>query len=199
MSIPMVRYRLECVILAAGYSRRLGRDKSMIPVGSVTLIEWMYNRISSPGLSVTLVASDRNASEIEKLLPGAEIVINSFPDEGRTGSLKLGVSRIDNLRGRGYRLLVVPIDRPGFSDSTLFRLISCSETSCPEYRGIGGHPLLLSESDVETVRNSPSEMPLNKIVGAIRLKVKDEYLHLNLDTPSDIVNLEEKLLFSTNG
>ena len=195
MSVNMVGSRLECVILAAGYSRRLGRDKALLPVGSVTLIQWLYNRVSFHGLPITLVASNRNANKIGKSIPRSEIIINPMPEKGRTGSLKLGISRIDKLRDPGYRLLVVPVERPGFSDSSLRRLIASFETTCPEYEGRGGHPLILIESDVEIVRNSPSEMPLNKIVEPSRIKVSDKHLHLNLDTPNDIDNLEEKLSY----
>lgn len=198
MPINMVKSRLECVILAAGYSRRLGRDKAQISIGNETLIEWLFNRISARGVSITLVANERNATEIVKALPSSEIVINPKPDEGRTGSLKLGITRINKLRGPGYRLLVVPVDRPGFSDSTLEKLIASFETSCPQNKGIGGHPLLLDEKDVQRVRNSPSNMPLNKIVEPSRLEVADKHLHLNLDTPNDIEKLFEKLSFSTD-
>ena len=198
MSINMVESRLECVILAAGYSRRLGRDKALLPVGSMPLIEWLYNRVSLRSLPVTLVASDRNAQEIENFLPGSEIVINPTPDKGRTGSLKLGISRIDKFRDSRYRLLVIPVDRPGFSDSTLDALIASFQTTCPEYEGRGGHPLLLIESDVEIVRNSPSDMPLNKILEPSRLRVSDKHLHLNLDTPNDVEKLQDKLSFSAD-
>ncbi len=35
---------VPCVILCGGKSQRMGRDKSLLPFGGVTLIEWMFDK-----------------------------------------------------------------------------------------------------------------------------------------------------------
>jgi len=42
--------RIECVILAAGSSNRLGRDKALIRIGAGTLVEWLSERVSNRGV-----------------------------------------------------------------------------------------------------------------------------------------------------
>jgi CTP:molybdopterin cytidylyltransferase MocA len=185
--------RLECIILAAGSSSRLGRDKALIRIGPYTLIRWLSDRVSEKGDDVTVVANEGNIREISKILPKSNVVVNNEPHKGRTGSLKIGISSIDFSRGPNYRLLVVPVDRPGFSDSTLKRLIDSEETCCPMREGRGGHPLLLSPEDVDKVRESSDELPLRDIVNPGRFEVMDKVLHLNIDTPSEIENLQQKL------
>ena len=185
--------RIECVILAAGSSIRLGSDKALIRIGNRTLVGWLSERISNRGVDVTVVANKTNIAEISSKLPGSNVVENAEPQKGRTGSLKIGISSIDSAKGNNYRLLVVPVDRPGFSDSTLEQLIDSEESCCPMRDGRGGHPLLLSPVDVERVRDSPEDSPLREIVDPVRFEVIDETLHLNIDTPSDIEEWGGKL------
>lgn len=185
--------RLVCIILAAGSSSRLGWDKALVPIGSRPLIRWLSDRVTEKGVDVTVVANKKNAEEISSILTDSNVVVNPEPLKGRTGSLKVGISNLDLSIGTDYRLLVVPVDRPGFSDSTLKRLIKSDETCCPMREGRGGHPILLSPNDVESVRTSSPEKSLREIVEPLRFEVTDGELHLNIDDPRDIEHLEEKL------
>ena len=58
---------MECVILAAGSSSRLGRDKALVDVGSQTLISWISRRLSGRVANITIVANDSNFVEISKI------------------------------------------------------------------------------------------------------------------------------------
>ena len=186
-------FSLECVILAAGSSRRLGRDKALIEIGSQTLISWLSQRLSGSLSNITIVVNEGNFGEISEMVSNAKVVLNPDPEMGRTGSLKVGIDSIDSSIGAGYRLLVVPVDRPGFSDSTLERLLSSEETCCPMKEGRGGHPLMLSKDDVDKVRSSYPNVPLREIIEAKRFEVLDRFLELNIDTPEEVKNLAEKL------
>ena len=184
---------MECVILAAGSSSRLGVDKALVDVGSQTLISWISRRLSSRVANITIVANESNFTEISKMVSNANVILNRNPHKGRTGSLKLGIDSIDSSGVEDYRLLVVPVDRPGFSDSTLDRLIYSQETCCPTKEGRGGHPIVLTFEDVDKVRKSSPSSPLREVIEASRFEVQDRYLELNIDTPNDIVDLQEKL------
>ena len=184
---------MECVILAAGLSRRLGMDKALIDVGSQPLISWISRRLSSRVANITIVANESNFTEISKTVTNVNVILNQNPHRGRTGSLKVGIDSIDSSGVEDYRLLVVPVDRPGFSDSTLNRLISSEETCCPMKEGRGGHPLVLTFEDVDKVRKSSANLPLREVIKASRFEVLDKFLDLNIDTPEDIINLQDKL------
>lgn len=184
---------VECVILAAGSSSRLGMDKALVDVGSQTLISWISRRLSSRLANITIVANESNFTEISKTVTNVNVILNRNPHKGRTGSLKVGIDSIDSSGAEDYRLLVVPVDRPGFSDSTLERLICSQETCCPMKEGKGGHPLVLTFEDVDKVRKSSANSPLREIINASRFEVLDRFLDLNIDTPADIINLKDKL------
>ena len=55
---------MECVILAAGSSSRLGRDKALIDVGSQPLISWISRRLSSRVANITIVANESKFKKI---------------------------------------------------------------------------------------------------------------------------------------
>ena len=184
---------VECVILAAGSSSRLGMDKALVDVGSQTLISWISRRLSSRVANITIVANEANFTEISKMVSNVNVILNQNPHRGRTGSLKVGIDSIDSSGVEDYRLLVVPVDRPGFSDSTLDRLICSEETCCPMKEGRGGHPLVLTFEDVDKVRKSSANLPLREVIKASRFEVLDRFLDLNIDTPADIINLKDKL------
>ena len=184
---------MQCVILAAGSSIRLGKDKALIDVGPQALISWISQRLYGRVGNITIVTNETNFEEISKIVSDAHVVLNPDPHKGRTGSLKVGIESIDSSGAEDYRLLVVPVDRPGFSDSTLERLISSVQTCCPMREGRGGHPLALTCEDVEKVRKSSANLPLREVIEAIRFEVSDRFLDLNIDTPEDAVNLHEIL------
>ena len=143
--------------------------------------------------NITIVSNESNFTEISKTVTNVNVILNRNPHEGRTGSLKVGIDSIDSSGVKDYRLLVVPVDRPGFSDSTLNRLICSEETCCPMKEGRGGHPLVLTFEDVDKVRKSSANLPLREVIKASRFEVLDKFLDLNIDTPEDIINLQDKL------
>ena len=88
---------MECVILAAGSSRRLGMDKALIDVGSQPLISWISRRLSSRVANITIVANESNFTEISKTVTNVNVILNRNPHKGRTGTLKVGIDSIDCL------------------------------------------------------------------------------------------------------
>ena len=184
---------MECVILAAGSRSRLDMDKALIDVGPQKLISWISQRLSGRVANITIVVNEANFMEISELVSYANVVLNPDPHKGRTGSLKVGIDSIDSSGKVDYGLLVVPVDRPGFSDSTLDRLIFSDETCCPMKKGRGGHPLALTLEDVDKVRKSSPNLPLREVIEASKFEVLDRFLELNIDTPDDIKDLAEKL------
>ena len=66
-------------------------------------------------------------------------------------------------------------------------LLNKNITCCPEFQGKGGHPLLICKNDLKKLSKSSIETPLNTIFTTKRISVMDPYLHLNIDTPNDII------------
>ena len=182
----------RCIVLAAGASERLGQPKALLPFGEMTLIQYLVERLESFGLQPVIVTRAELSVDIMLALPERIIVINPNPEAGRTGSLQTGLKQILDSKGgqRAFRLLIVPVDRPGFSDATLKTLLDSETCRCPSKDGKGGHPLLLMAEDVARVLTADPSTPLRDLCSPTRFEVEDAHLHLNLDEPDDLEALQ---------
>ena len=184
---------MRCIVLAAGASARLGEPKALVDVGAKPLVQHLVERLENVGLEPVIVTRAELSVDILLALPERTVVINPNPEAGRSGSLQCGLKQILDTKGgeRAFRLLVVPVDRPGFSDETLQSLMAKEVCACPAKDGRGGHPLLLMPDDVTRIRTAEPDTPLRELCSPERFDVDDLHLHLNLDTPSDIEVLRD--------
>ena len=174
---------IGCIVLAAGASERLGQPKALVRIGERCLVEWVVSRLQAHGLEPLVVTNEEIIDEVAASV-NCEVVVNPEPGGGRTGTLQVGIRHMG--ASAGQRILVVPIDRPGFSDSTLLTLLDSPATSCPTQGGKGGHPLLLSAEDAAKVLEGSPSVPLRNLINPIRIEVTDPYLHLNVDREEDL-------------
>ncbi len=182
MALTIITMEINrAVILAAGSSSRLGRPKALIQLGEITLIEMIVSRLEEIGLRVTIVTRKDIADRIRSLLPDHHIVVNLEPDKGRTGSVQCGLESVGKVP-----VLIVPIDRPGFSVQTLQKLCDSKVTTCPVKDGKGGHPLALSIEDSNIILNENPDQSLRSLISPSRIEVEDPHLHLNIDTEEDV-------------
>lgn len=179
---------IGCVVLAAGSSERMGQPKALLRVGDGNLVSWLARRLLKQELEPVIVTNEQLFDDILEST-GCEVICNPDPKSGRTGTVQLGIRRVGLAPGRKF--LIVPIDRPGFSDSTLTSLLAANTTTCPASNGRGGHPLLLSEGDASRILEVAPSVPLKELIEPVRIEVSDPHLHLNVDKTSDLLALEE--------
>ncbi len=177
---------IGCIVLAAGESSRLGYPKALIEVGEETLVSWISRRLTELGLSPVVVTRNELYEKVKESVGDIEVIINYSPESGRTGTVKEGLKFLKMDSGGPDRILIVPVDRPGFSKATVEFLMSKVSSTCPTFDGRGGHPLLISEEDCNRILKSPSDIPLNKVIYPQRIPVDDRFLHLNVDTKDDV-------------
>ena len=180
---------LKCIILAAGASKRLGRPKALLLKEGKPLIRIIVERLESKGIQPIIVTRQELMIEIALYCPERTIVVNPNPDAGRTGSIRCGILHINSEKTkiRPYRLLMVPIDRPGFTEGTLAHMMNQELCCAPSKNGKGGHPILLMPEDIEKiVAESDHDRPLRELVEPFHFEVHDEDLHINLDSEDDV-------------
>src|SRR5271157_2887113 len=107
------------VILAAGSSTRMSRDKALLPWPPVaegvpaanTFLGAMIDLLQQQS-DLVLVVAGQNAAALQSIADahGAFLVVNPDPDRGQFSSLQVGLHEVLN-RGRDAAFLA-PVDRP---------------------------------------------------------------------------------------
>tara|TARA_B100000686_G_scaffold324890_1_gene381014 strand:- start:1079 stop:1654 length:576 start_codon:yes stop_codon:yes gene_type:complete len=184
---------LCCVLLAAGRSSRLGAPKALIKMGNGTLVGWLASRVEATGARMVIVTREEIFSEVRASVGKIPVIVNKDPERGRTGTIQAGIRHLRETIEGDIRVLVVPVDRPGFSDSTLQTISSSIVSSSPSNFGRGGHPLIVCGRDISRILSSDPDVPLNAIVKSAKVDVEDPHLHLNIDTPEDLRGLSNAL------
>ena len=181
---------IDVILLAAGRSSRLGQPKALVDVDGQPLIQRLISRLHQLHPEVTVVTNTDLLADIMLLCPSAHVVLNTDPEKGRTGSIQCGLASILERNGRlPKKVLLVPVDRPGWSVELVNNLLESETTTCPVWNNRGGHPLLMVGDDVKAVYLAEGDAPLSSLVQRKPMPVDFPWLHLNIDTEADLVDL----------
>jgi len=181
------------VILAAGASQRLGEPKSLVAVGDTTLVGLAYQKLVKAGCSpVVIVTRSELSVQIMQATVGSIVLVNSDPEEGRTGSIQCGILSLAGDKGRmPRRLIIAPVDRPGWKIEHVKSLLLEERSSTLASNGRRGHPLLLDAEAIQSVLAAPAQSPLRELVSFEEVVVDGPLLGLNIDHPDDLILLKE--------
>ena len=182
---------VEVILLAAGRSSRLGQPKALVDVHGQLLIQRLMSRLHQlDDVEVTIVTNTDLLADLMLLCPSAHVVLNPDPEKGRTGSVQRGLSSILERNGRLPRkVLLVPVDRPGWSVEIVRNLLQMETSSCPVWDKRGGHPLSIVGDDINAVYLAKGDVPLSSLVDRKTMPVDFRWLHLNIDTKEDLSEL----------
>jgi molybdenum cofactor cytidylyltransferase len=200
------------VILAAGESSRMGRDKALLPWPPVaegapavnTFLGAMIDLLLQHA-DLVIVVAGKNVAELEPIADahGAFTVTNPAPERGQFSSIQAGLRDVLN-RGRDAAFLV-PVDPPPALPSTIHDLRAAflaSDTSVwaavPEVLREGvavhGHPILLGREMMEQFLRAPADSIARDIERQhkqhiLYVPVTDPRVAANIDTPEDYARL----------
>jgi molybdenum cofactor cytidylyltransferase len=200
------------VILAAGESTRMGRDKALLPWPPVAAGTPAVNSFLGAMIDLLLQHSDlvvvvagKNVAELEPIADshGAFVVVNPAPERGQFSSVQVGLRDVLN-RGRDAAFLV-PVDRPPVLPSTahdLRKAFLAADTDIwavvPEVQREGaavhGHPILLGREMMEQFLRAPANSVARDIEHQhqqhiLYLPVSDARVAANVDTPEHYARL----------
>jgi molybdenum cofactor cytidylyltransferase len=197
------------VILAAGESSRMGRDKALLPwppETSATMAGETFLsaaiRLFEPYVDVILVVAGKNEGDLAPIVyaRGASLVVNPDPARGQFSSLQVGLHEVLN-RGRDAAMIAL-VDRPAVKPQTLEFLVTEFEqalqrslwTVIPEYQGKHGHPILAGREMIEAFLRAPVTATAREIEHAHQDKiayvpVNDPFATMNVDTPAQYAAL----------
>lgn len=197
------------LILAAGESSRMGRDKALLPwpprttnsVAGDTFLSAAI-RLFFSHVDEVLVVAGRNQAALAPIIyaNGAALVVNPEPERGQFSSLQVGLQEVLN-RGRDAAMVTL-VDRPPVRAETLDKLEAAFERATahrkwaviPEYQGNHGHPILLGREMLTAFLNAPETSNARDVEHANQaaieyVPVDDPLVALNIDTPEQYAAL----------
>jgi molybdenum cofactor cytidylyltransferase len=181
------------VILAAGASQRLGQPKSLVEIGNSTLVGLAYKKLIKAGCSPVIIVtrSELSVQIMQKTL-GSTVIVNSAPEEGRTGSIQCGIMSLAGDKGRmPKQVIIAPVDRPGWAVEHIKTLALAKTSSTLSSNGRRGHPLLLDQNAIQTVLAAPPRTSLRELISFDEVYVDAPLLGLNIDHPEDLELLKQ--------
>jgi molybdenum cofactor cytidylyltransferase len=197
------------VILAAGDSSRMGRDKALLPwpppASGVAPSNETFLSVAIRSLSLAtefvLIVVGKNEAALAPIIyaHGASLVVNPDPNRGQFSSLQVGLHEVLN-RGRDAAMVTL-VDRPPVSAATIQTLRDAFEdagpsiwTVVPEFSGQHGHPYLVGREMMEAFLRVPAtsiardiEHQHQKHIQYVR--VDDPLVTVNINTPEDYAGL----------
>ena len=200
---------LCAVILAAGESSRMGRDKALLPwpppgAGSIPGETFLSAALHlfAPYVDLVLVVAGKNEPNLAPIVyaNGGSLIVNPDPDRGQFSSLKAGLQEVLS-RGRDAAMITL-VDRPPVRPETIQTLETAFEQALhtrkwavvPEYQGKHGHPILAGREMMEAFLRAPDSSNAREVEHAHQavieyLPVGDPLVTANVDTPEQYAAL----------
>ena len=188
------------VILAAGASSRMGRDKALLPWRDGTFLSAAIRALQS-ATELVIVVAGANAPNLEPITNAgaAFLAVNPNPQQGQFSSLQVGLREVLNY-GRDAAVVTL-VDRPPAEVETIQQLRAAfvggddqTWALVPEYAGRHGHPFVIGREMIEVFLRAPVHSSAREVEhanqGHIRyLPVSDPLVVANVDTPEDFEKL----------
>lgn len=193
------------VILSAGESSRMGREKALLPwpppragqaASAETLLTANIHLLNSVCDFVDVVVGKNRVVLAPTIYAeGASLVCNPDPARGQFSSLQTGLRDVLD-RGRDAAVVTL-VDRPPVSPATLKSLhhaftISGHEVWAvvPDFDGTHGHPYLIAKEMIEAFLRAPATSTARDVEHEYQqhiryVPVDDPPVAMNINTPED--------------
>ena len=190
------------MILAAGESSRMGRDKALLPLGEQTFLEHLAGLLDGE-VEPLLVVLGHHADQIERqarLPAAAKVLHNPEYSLGQLSSLHVALRSLDQRQIDA--VLVCLVDHPGITKQVLRALRTSFEQSramimIPTWHGRRGHPVLFSSRLFQELLDAPLDQGARAVVRhhaqeVETVDVDEEGILWDVDRPEDYAALQSR-------
>ena len=203
------KLKIGALVLAAGYSSRMGEFKPLLEVGGKSLLEHAISLFRNTEAEEIVTVVGHRAEELIPVIKraGSRYMVNRNYQEGMFSSIQKGVLE---LQGRCDIFFLLPVDIPGVRSRTLRQLKDAfnskpSSLVCyPEFHSRRGHPPLIAASLIGDILSYTGEGGMRGVLTrydeqAVHVPVTDPFVRLDVDTKADLFRLHIEMENYTTG
>lgn len=188
---------IHIVIMASGFSRRMGQDKLLADLRGKPVIQWVIDAAckTSEG-SVTVIYRDPRILEIAEAF-GISAIYNPSASQGQSAGIRMAVDMLPEAEA----YLFLAGDQPLISEKSLQSMIDAYRQREPdilsaEWQGKRTLPALFARSMISALRSLNGDMGGRALIecgcyNVEYLELREEQEQWDIDTPDDLYNVEK--------
>ena len=187
---------IAAVVLAAGFARRMGRQKLLLQLQGKPVVRWAVERLV-PHVEDVVVVTGQDDAPVREALAGLAVryAVNPNPQAGQGSSIGVGVGA---LKPWTRAALIALGDQPRIPEAVVPRLLEAFARSgkaivAPVYRGTQGTPVLFAAEVFPELRTLTGDEGARSVVQARPERVEsvpiDAPMPPDVDTPEDYARL----------
>ncbi|MFN2513427.1 MAG: NTP transferase domain-containing protein [Pyrinomonadaceae bacterium] len=192
---------VSAILLAAGRSQRMGAFKPLLPFGETTVIRSCIQNLRQAGVENIVVVLGHRAEELQQNLIDLRLRFALNPDARSEMSASIACG-FRELPPEARAALIALTDHPAVSPDVIEAIMSewtsGERLVVPEFRGRGGHPILVDLCFREELLNLDSRGGLRSFLKAHqeavrRLPVNCPFIARDMDTWDDYRALHQEV------
>jgi molybdenum cofactor cytidylyltransferase len=187
---------IAAVVLAAGFARRMGRQKLLLEFRGKPVVRWSVETVL-PHVGDCVVVTGEDDLGVRAALAGlsTRFVLNPRPQDGQGSSIAVGVAA---LKPWTAAAAIVLGDQPRTPGDVLPALLAAQMRSkksivAPSYRGTRGTPVLFASDVFPELRVLRGDEGARAVVAArperVEVVALDAAMPADVDTPEDFARL----------
>ncbi len=195
----MRSFRIFVIVPGAGLSRRMGKPKLLLPLGSKTVIEHTLDSFRGAGVAASVVVLRPNDVQLAAAISRTDsrMVFADPPPPDMRASVELGLYYLDETFGPDDSdvWVLCPGDCVGVSTELVTELLDRwakddADVLVPVYRERRGHPALFRWTLAKRLGNLPEGKGVNSLrtlpgVRLVQHPVDCDSVLADMDTPDD--------------
>ncbi|HEY7519639.1 MAG TPA: nucleotidyltransferase family protein [Methylomirabilota bacterium] len=187
---------IAAVVLAAGFARRMGRQKLLLDFKGKPVVRWSVEAVL-PHVGDCVVVTGQDDAAVRSALAGLAVrfAVNSRPQDGQGSSIAVGIAA---LKPWTSAAVIVLGDQPRTPADVLPALLVAQGRSrksivAPSYRGMRGTPVVFASDVFPELRVLRGDEGARAVVAArperVEVVALDVAMPADVDTPEDFARL----------
>jgi molybdenum cofactor cytidylyltransferase len=187
---------IAAVVLAAGFARRMGRQKLLLEFKGKAVVRWSVEAVLSHVADCVVVTGQDDAG-VRATLSGLAVryAVNARPQDGQGSSIAVGIAALKPWTSAAVIVLGDQLRTPADVLPALLTAHARSHKSVvvPSYRGTRGTPVLFGSDVFPELRALRGDEGARAVVAARPERVEvvplDIAMPADVDTPEDFARL----------